>query len=69
MSARILIFDPHVVPALINLAYLFRIQGRKANGERALAQALQVVPNSAEALNTLSLCRGRHVENARLPAT
>ena|SRR6266446_2959897 len=51
-----LVLDPRFVPALINLADLFRAQGRDADGERALAHALGL----------LRVRQGRHGEAVAL---
>ena len=56
--------DPRFVPALVNLADLFRVQGREAEGERVLEQALQDAPDSAEALHALGLLRVRQGRRA-----
>ena len=51
--------DPRFVPALVNLADLLRAQGRDADGERFLDQALRVAPDHAEALHAIGLLRIR----------
>jgi predicted CXXCH cytochrome family protein len=47
--------QPSFVPPYINLADLYREQGRDAEGERVLRQALAIHPDSADAHHTLGL--------------
>jgi Flp pilus assembly protein TadD len=47
------------VPALVNLADLYRATGREAAGDSALDQALRAVPDNPEALHALGLLRVR----------
>ena len=47
--------QPHFLPASINLADLYRQQGRDADGERVLRQALTLHPESADVHHALGL--------------
>ena len=47
--------DPRFVPAYVNLADLYRAQGRDAEGERILRDGLKSAPNSAMLHHALGL--------------
>jgi Tfp pilus assembly protein PilF len=51
--------DPHFVPALVNLADLYRVRNRDADGERFLLQAMAAAPAAAEPIHALGLLRVR----------
>jgi predicted CXXCH cytochrome family protein len=51
--------DPRFVPALINLADLYRVRNRDAQGERFLQQAIAAAPQAGEPLHALGLLRVR----------
>lgn len=56
--------DPGYLPAVVNLADLFREQGREADGEALLRQALRAAPNDASLHHALGLLL---VRTGRLP--
>jgi Tfp pilus assembly protein PilF len=47
--------DPHYVPAYVNLADLYRVLGRDADGERSLRAGLDQVPGDASLHHALGL--------------
>jgi Flp pilus assembly protein TadD len=51
--------DPRFVPAMINLADLYRSQNRDGDGEALLLRAIAIAPDRAEAVHSLGLLRVR----------
>jgi tetratricopeptide (TPR) repeat protein len=51
--------DPNFVPALVNVADLYRLQNRDAEGERFLRRAIAAAPEAAEPVHALGLLRTR----------
>jgi predicted Zn-dependent protease len=57
--------DPLFVPAYVNLADLYRAQGREADGERVLRDGLRQAPRSAALHHALGLTLVRAKRNAQ----
>ena len=51
--------DPKFVPAMVNLADLYRAQQRDEEGQRWLEKAIAVMPNAAEPIHALGLLKIR----------
>jgi tetratricopeptide (TPR) repeat protein len=51
--------NPHLVPALLNLADLMRATGREPEARTLLQQALTVAPDSGDAMHSLGLLESR----------
>jgi tetratricopeptide (TPR) repeat protein len=51
--------DPKFIPAMVNLADLYRGQGRDADAEQWLEKAIALAPNSADAIHALGLLKVR----------
>jgi len=51
--------DPRYVPALVNLADLYRIQQRETEAQQLLEKAIAVAPNAAEPIHALGLLKTR----------
>jgi predicted CXXCH cytochrome family protein len=57
--------DPLFVPAYVNLADVYRAQGREADGERVLREGLRQAPKSAALHHVLGLALVRAKRNAQ----
>jgi tetratricopeptide (TPR) repeat protein len=51
--------DSDYVPALVNLADLYRVQQREAEGQQLLEKAIAASPNAAEPVHALGLLKSR----------
>jgi Flp pilus assembly protein TadD len=51
--------DPNFVPAMVNLADLYRMQQRDDEGRKWLEKAVAVAPNAAEPIHALGLLKIR----------